>query len=632
MPKFFWKWIPLAGFVGMIVMVLATLLTAAPPKPAEALALQPIQPHVEYDLPEKSEIPNCTVRVDTFGGGPAWFVRNPQGQLLRRFADSNADNVVDQWSYFQDGLEVYRDIDSNYNGRADQCRWFHTAGTRWGVDDNEDGTIDLWRRISPQEVAEELVKAVRARDVRRFAILLPTDEEFVALGLGENQASQVAAQLKTARQRFRNAMSNQKVVLPSTNYLEFGAARPSTAPVGTNGSSKEVTVYENVYALVETNGSHNQLYLGTLIAVDEGWRLLDIPPFDGSSPSVGFSLTALDSNKIGGHRSGNVPSEEMTELMEKLQQLDMEASRLPLDRQGPLTDQRAEVLTRLAEVTTDPEFRNEWYKQLADMLSAAVQSGGYDQGVDQLEKLEQDLQTSGLGDELVAHVRFRRMLAEYMKSQQQPEADLAKIQAVWLEDLETFANDFPTSVDAAEAQLQLGMSHEFVGQESQAEIWYRQITERFPQTDHAEKARGALRRLASEGKPLRLKGAGLQGGEIDVAKYRGKLVLIQYWATWCEPCKQDMLAIKDSYTKHGGRGFDVIGICLDDDQRGAQQFIKENRIPWQQIYEPDGLNGRLADEMGVMTLPLMVLVDENGLVVNRNIHAAELAAEIKRRL
>ena len=46
------------------------------------------------------------------------------------------------WCYFLDGLEVYRDIDSNFNGKADQYRWFHTAGTRWGTDKNEDGRID----------------------------------------------------------------------------------------------------------------------------------------------------------------------------------------------------------------------------------------------------------------------------------------------------------------------------------------------------------------------------------------------------------------------------------------------------------------------------------------------------------
>ena len=93
-----------------------------------------------------------------------------------------------------------------------------------------------------------------------------------------------------------------------------------------------------------------------------------------------------------------------------------------------------------------------------------------------------------------------------------------------------------------------------------------------------------------------------------------------------------MSTIKDSYTKHGKRGFDVIGVCLDDDQGAAQQFVTEARIPWKHLYEPGGLNGRLANAMGVMTLPLMVLVDQNGLVVSRNIHAAELAGEIKRRL
>ena len=54
------------------------------------------------------------------------------GKILRKFVDTNGDNIVDQWGYFNDGVEVYRDIDSNFNGKADQYRWLNTAGTRWG--------------------------------------------------------------------------------------------------------------------------------------------------------------------------------------------------------------------------------------------------------------------------------------------------------------------------------------------------------------------------------------------------------------------------------------------------------------------------------------------------------------------
>ena len=52
--------------------------------------------------------------------------------ILRKFVDTNGDNVVDQWSYYKDGVEVYRDIDSNFNGKADQYRWFNTGGTPLG--------------------------------------------------------------------------------------------------------------------------------------------------------------------------------------------------------------------------------------------------------------------------------------------------------------------------------------------------------------------------------------------------------------------------------------------------------------------------------------------------------------------
>ena len=78
--------------------------------------------------------------------------KGPRGVILRKFVDTNDDNIVDQWSYYKDGLEVYRDIDSNFNGKADQYRWFHTGGSRWGIDTKEDGTIDYWKSISAEEV------------------------------------------------------------------------------------------------------------------------------------------------------------------------------------------------------------------------------------------------------------------------------------------------------------------------------------------------------------------------------------------------------------------------------------------------------------------------------------------------
>ena len=64
----------------------------------------------------------------------------------------NGDNVVDQWSYYKDGLEVYRDIDANFNRKADQYRWLGTAGIRWALDPNEDGRIDTWEYWEGEQI------------------------------------------------------------------------------------------------------------------------------------------------------------------------------------------------------------------------------------------------------------------------------------------------------------------------------------------------------------------------------------------------------------------------------------------------------------------------------------------------
>ena len=147
-----------------LVVLWAPVAAAQSPTPELALRFAPVQPYVDYSKPTAEEIKQCTIKPEKEGNVTAWVVRSGDGEILRRFADSNGDNKVDQWCYFQDGLEVYRDIDSDFNERADQYRWFHTAGSRWGIDKDENKSIDSWKVISPHEVAEQLVIALKTRE------------------------------------------------------------------------------------------------------------------------------------------------------------------------------------------------------------------------------------------------------------------------------------------------------------------------------------------------------------------------------------------------------------------------------------------------------------------------------------
>lgn len=618
--------------LGSLAGLWTATASADAPTAEQALRLAPVQKYVEYAKPGKEEIAQCTIRAEKEGGATAWVVRDGEGQILRRFADTNSDNVVDLWCYYRDGFEVYRDIDADGNGKADQYRWFNTAGTRWGIDRNEDGQIDAWRTISPPEVAEELVLALQTRDRARFELLLVSPRELGELGLGTKRAEGLRSTAGAALTKFAKFAGEQEVVSPNSRYVDFGGFRPATIPAGTAGSTKDVTIQDNVTALVESGGKHDQLLVGTLVKVGDAWKLFDLPRLDaaGQPATNSFLLTSSAGVGPGSAAGEDAPSDETQQLMADLETLDRQAEKLPADKQGPIAEKRADLLLRLAELPANAETRMQWYRQLADMLSVAVQSGGYPQGLDRLDQLQEKLTKSDADQDAIAHVAFQRKWAAYVLNQQDPDADAANVQKQWLADLEQFIQQYPQSADAAEAMLQLGMYQEFVGKSEPAQVWYEKLVETFPDSPAARKAQGAIRRLTSVGKPMRLRGPGVQGGTVDLSQYRGKLVLIQYWATWCDPCIQDMQRLKELYQKYGGNGFEVIGVSLDESPDNVQQFLSANRLPWKQIYEPGGLDGRLAEEMGVMTLPLMILVDEKGNVVDHSIFVAELENELKR--
>lgn len=113
----------------------------------------------------------------------------------------------------------------------------------------------------------------------------------------------------------------------------------------------------------------------------------------------------------------------------------------------------------------------------------------------------------------------------------------------------------------------------------------------------------------------------LQGDKISLKDLRGKVVLIDFWATWCQPCLAEMPHLKKMYDKYKNSGFEIIGICLDEENRRSEviNLLTSNQFEWSQRFEGKGFQ---SDAMrilfGVNSLPTVWLLDKNGILVHNN--------------
>ncbi len=136
----------------------------------------------------------------------------------------------------------------------------------------------------------------------------------------------------------------------------------------------------------------------------------------------------------------------------------------------------------------------------------------------------------------------------------------------------------------------------------------------------------AARRLKLVGNPIDLYGRTLADRSFDWKSYRGKVVLIDFWATWCGPCRAEMPNVKKLYETYHDRGFDVVGISLDDEREDAAGYMKKENLPWVCLFdrEPGKDREPLADYYGVRGIPLAILVDREGRVLSLNARGPEL--------
>ncbi|MEM1441628.1 MAG: TlpA disulfide reductase family protein, partial [Verrucomicrobiota bacterium] len=121
----------------------------------------------------------------------------------------------------------------------------------------------------------------------------------------------------------------------------------------------------------------------------------------------------------------------------------------------------------------------------------------------------------------------------------------------------------------------------------------------------------------------------LDGEEVDLAMMTDKVILIDFWATWCAPCIAVLPELKEVYSEYQDQGFEVIGVSLDENREELTSFLTENEIEWPQYFDALGGENEIAQRFGIRKIPATFLVGKGGRIVAADLHGEELTSAIE---
>jgi peroxiredoxin len=638
------------------VLLAVTVLIALAPVGAAAQTataadilrkFRPSQPGVDYDIPaDQAALEAC--RKEVLPKNKGHVILDGQGRVLRKFIDTNGTLArrgneerpyphLDQWSYYQNGFEVYRELDTNEDGNLDEIRWLNSGGTRIAV--VKEGRIVGWKRLSAEEASRVLVQALNAGDAALVGTVMATPEELQALGVPQAIATKVVAD-PAKRDAAVKALRDGLVGWDAkTIWHRFDGSMPHVIPAdAAAGLKADLSLYENAFVFVtKASGKDDPmatayLQVPELIKVGDTWKFVELPrAIDPKAPVAQVADAGLRAELFRENAAGPADDNNV-ELNAALTALGNHDKTAPAGESATKRElaafhvDRVRLLANVIAKTTKPEDRTNYTRQAIDSLAAAYATGLYDAGGAALDKY------IARADQFGAFAAYRKLLAEYTRDLDKPGNNL-KAQKQFVENLKGFVQKYADADETADALFQLGTISELGEDEKEALGFFLRLAKDFPNSPAGKKAKGAAHRLDLDGKMLELSGNALNGRPVDVAKLRGKTLLVAFWKTDIDAVRRDLPELEKVYRKFKPKGFEIVGVSLDDQKETLEAFVRDQGIAWPQIFEEGGMDGRLANEFGIYSLPTMFLVDTAGKVVDRSLrNAAELERYLEKLL
>jgi thiol-disulfide isomerase/thioredoxin len=154
---------------------------------------------------------------------------------------------------------------------------------------------------------------------------------------------------------------------------------------------------------------------------------------------------------------------------------------------------------------------------------------------------------------------------------------------------------------------------------------FKTLVDRFPDNpDVRDKANKELTRLNKVAKPApTLEAQDLSGNTIRLDSFKGKYVIIDFWATWCTPCVIELPRLQEAYRKYHDAGLEIVSVSLDETRSAVVDFVKVRKLSWVQLH--NGTAGAdLVEAFGISSIPSSYLIDPEGTIIRLDLRGQAL--------